>query len=142
MDTPSPEVPPPASGLGDLPPSLCPVTDAAGFAAATARGRAIAFFAAPWCGPCRLQVPVLARVAGAHAAAITTLVVDVDVLPEVADRLQIATLPAMLAYLDGEIVDSYAGFQLDEYLAELYEWLASQETTPAATPAAPAVTSR
>ncbi|KAF9297048.1 hypothetical protein BGZ74_010041 [Mortierella antarctica] len=65
-------------------------------------------FHADWCGPCRLIDPVL-REAVTGSGEVTLVRVNVDDCPEVSARFQIASIPCVMAFKDGEPVEKFVG---------------------------------
>ncbi|KAG0053284.1 hypothetical protein BGZ83_001384 [Gryganskiella cystojenkinii] len=65
-------------------------------------------FHADWCRPCHMLDPII-RKAVADSGAVTLLRVDVDECPEVASKFQIASIPCVMAFKDGEVVDKFVG---------------------------------
>ena len=55
-------------------------------------------FWAPWCGPCRMVAPELAKVAAAHAGEYLILKVNTDAIPELGERFQIRSIPTMAVF--------------------------------------------
>jgi thioredoxin 2 len=55
---------------------------------------------APWCGPCRMVVPELKKVAAAHRGRLVVVKVDTEALPDLAMRFGIQSIPTM-ALFDG-----------------------------------------
>ena len=66
-------------------------------------------FWAPWCGPCRALGPVLERVAAAMGDAVRIVKVNVDDNPESARRYGVRSIPYVVAFRDGEMVDKVLG---------------------------------
>jgi len=66
---------------------------------------ALVFFNAPWCGPCRLAVPVFRDVIRDCANQVDAYEVDVDDLPEVAEALGVVSIPTIQLYVSGSDQD-------------------------------------
>ena len=77
---------------------------------------------AAWCGPCRAVAPVLARAAVSHAGHLKLVKLDTEAAPGTAARLGIRSIPALLLYRDGQLVDRRVGALGD---AALEQWLSS-----------------
>ncbi|HYT67003.1 MAG TPA: thioredoxin [Vicinamibacterales bacterium] len=74
--------------------------DAASFDAAIASSDipVVVDFWAPWCGPCRMVAPELARVAAANAGRYLVLKVNTDAIPELGERFNIRSIPTMSVF--------------------------------------------
>jgi thioredoxin 2 len=74
--------------------------DAATFDAAIAQSDVpvVVDFWAPWCGPCRMVAPELAKVASAHRGEYLILKVNTDTIPELGERYQIRSIPTMAVF--------------------------------------------
>ena len=68
-------------------------------------------FWAPWCGPCRMLAPVLAEVAEAKGDKIRVGKVNVDEEPELAAKYGISGIPAMLLFVNGNVIATSVGYK-------------------------------
>ncbi|WP_136088870.1 thioredoxin [Auritidibacter ignavus] len=66
-------------------------------------------FWAEWCGPCRMLTPVLEKMAEEHADKITVAKLNVDDNPQVASQYGITSIPAVMAFKNGEKVATSIG---------------------------------
>lgn len=77
-------------------------------------------FWAAWCGPCSVLSPVVEELAEEHPE-ITFGKVNVDEAPELAVRYQVAAIPTLLLFRDGQPVDASVGVkskqELEDFLA-------------------------
>ena len=89
-----------------------------------ASGVALIDFWAPWCGPCRMQLPVLEQVA-ADRPAVRVGKVNVDENPDLAARFGVNTIPYLIVFKDGALFRDFVGLrQPRELLAAFDEALA------------------
>lgn len=64
---------------------------------------------APWCGPCRAIAPVLDQLASESAGKYLIGKLNVDENPQVAGQFQIQSIPTMLIFKNGALVDRIVG---------------------------------
>jgi thioredoxin 2 len=64
---------------------------------------------APWCGPCRMVGPVLEQLAREYAGRVKIAKLNVDENPQTASRYSIRSIPTMLLFNRGEMVNSMVG---------------------------------
>jgi thioredoxin 2 len=64
---------------------------------------------APWCGPCRMVAPVLEQLAREYAGQVKITKLNVDENPRIASRYSIRSIPTMLLFNRGEMVNSMVG---------------------------------
>lgn len=73
---------------------------------------------APWCGPCRMIAPVMDELAAEADGRYRIAKLNVDENPQTASRYQIASIPTMLIFNDGKLVDRLIGAQGKQAIAE------------------------
>lgn len=61
-------------------------------------------FYADWCGPCKIQAPILKEVSKIMGEKAKIIKVDVDKNPEVANRFQIKSIPTLMMFKKGETI--------------------------------------
>jgi len=79
------------------------VPDAASFDALVAASPLpiVVDFWAPWCGPCRMVAPEIARVASSNAGRYVVVKVNTDVVTDLAERFGIRSIPTMAVFAGG-----------------------------------------
>jgi thioredoxin 1 len=71
---------------------------------------------AEWCGPCRMLAPVIDELAEDYQGKIVFGKLNVDENRETAMKYRIMSIPALLIFKDGEVVDQIIGAQPREAL--------------------------
>jgi len=66
-------------------------------------------FWAEWCGPCKMIGPVVEELAGEYEGKVVIGKVDVDNNPEISAKYGIRSIPTLLVFKGGEIVDKQVG---------------------------------
>lgn len=66
-------------------------------------------FWAPWCGPCRIVGPIVEELAPTYAGKAVIGKVNVDDNPNVAQRFGVTSIPTMMMFKDGKLVDRMVG---------------------------------
>lgn len=73
---------------------------------------------APWCGPCRAIAPVMDQLAAESQGQYRITKLNVDENPQIASHFQIASIPTMLIFKDGKLIDRLIGAQPKQAIAE------------------------
>lgn len=76
-------------------------------------------FYATWCGPCKMQAPVLEELSNSRSE-VKIAKVDVDKLQGLAQKYGVMSIPTLLLFKDGNLVDKKIGFTA---LPILSEWI-------------------
>jgi len=66
-------------------------------------------FWAEWCGPCRAIAPVLEELAKELGAKLKIVKVNVDEAPDVAQQFNIRSIPTLLIFKNGTVIDQSVG---------------------------------
>lgn len=92
------------------------ITDA-NFEVETQEGVVLVDFWAPWCGPCRMQAPILEQLSGeVDEDELRIYKMDVDENPNTARQFGIMSIPTLLFKKDGQVVKQVAGVHTKEQL--------------------------
>ena len=78
-------------------------------------------FWAAWCGPCRVMAPMVDSVAIDYEGRVGVGKLNVDENPETAERFGIRSIPTLLLFKDGKVVESVVGVSHKAQLTELVE---------------------
>ena len=79
-------------------------------------------FWAPWCGPCRMMAPAYERTAGQLEPNARLLKLNTENDPSAAERYDIRSIPTLIMFRNGQIVDRVSG-AMDE--RRLQQWIVS-----------------
>jgi thioredoxin 1 len=66
-------------------------------------------FYADWCGPCRMLAPALERLAREMAGQVKIVKVDVDDQPALAQHFGVQSIPTLVTFREGQMVDRLVG---------------------------------
>jgi len=79
------------------------------FDATIASGTVLVDFWATWCGPCRMQAPILEELDAKIGDKAKICKVDVDEEPTIAGRFGVSSIPTLIAFRDGEVLNKRVG---------------------------------
>lgn len=90
------------------------------FEAKTGNGLVLIDFWATWCGPCRMQAPILEQLAEEYDEGdVAIMKMDVDENPETPAAFGIMSIPTLMLKKDGEIVEQLVGVHSKEQLKQV-----------------------
>lgn len=92
--------------------------DASSFDLIIQEGVVLVDFWAPWCGPCRMQTPILQKLARRFGAQATIAKVNVDDAPRLAERFGIRGIPTLILFRTGQLWHQFVGVQPEGILAK------------------------
>ncbi|HOA07943.1 MAG TPA: thioredoxin [Spirochaetota bacterium] len=81
-----------------------------------AEGKVLVDFWAPWCGPCRMQGPILEKVAPSVKAKIVK--VNTDESPDIAEKYSISSIPTLIIFEKGQVLEKLVGVQPEPVLIQ------------------------
>jgi len=82
-------------------------------------GLAIVDFWAEWCGPCHAVTPAIESLAEEYAGKVKIGKLDVDSNRRVTERFNVRSIPSILYFKDGELVETVVGVRSKGQLEEL-----------------------
>lgn len=88
------------------------------FAAETSTGVTLTDFWAAWCGPCRMQAPIIDQLDQEMGDQVKITKMDVDANQQTAMNLGIMSIPTLLIKKDGQIVEKLIGVHTKDQLKQ------------------------
>lgn len=91
------------------------------FGEVTSSNIALVDFWAAWCGPCKMVAPIVEELSEDFAGKVNFFKVDVDSNNSLAAKYRIASIPTLLVFKNGELVETSVGFKPKAALQEIIE---------------------
>ncbi len=82
-------------------------------------------FFAEWCGPCKIQAPIIEELAEEYKDQIKVGVLDIDQSQEAANKYQVTSIPTLVIFNKGQEVERFMGLQQKGVLKEKLDKLIS-----------------
>ena len=78
-------------------------------------------FWATWCGPCKMIAPILSEIATEYAGKVKIAKVNVDENFELSNEFGIQSIPTLMLFKNGEVVNTIIGFREKEEIVKLFK---------------------
>jgi len=79
-------------------------------------GKVLVDFWAPWCGPCRMQTPILEKIAAAGEIKAKICKLNTDENTAIAQKYGIVSIPTLILFQDGKEIERFVGVQPENVL--------------------------
>ncbi|HXX73784.1 MAG TPA: thioredoxin [Nitrospiraceae bacterium] len=83
-------------------------------------------FWAVWCGPCQMVAPIIDELAKEYAGKVKVRKLNTDENPEIAGRYQVMSIPTILFFRNGQVVEKLVGARPKRQFKEIIDSLLAQ----------------
>ena len=97
------------------------INNAAQFEQEIKQGKVLVDFYATWCGPCKMLSPIIDQVEREHPD-LKVLKIDVDEVGDLAMKFNVSSIPTLLHFEDGKLVDSKLGYMPKPMLEQFLQF--------------------
>jgi putative thioredoxin len=87
-------------------------------------------FWAPWCGPCKQLTPILEKAVKAAKGKVKLVKMDIDKHPDIPGQMGIQSIPAVIAFSNGQPVDGFMGALPESQVVAFLERLTKGKVAP------------
>lgn len=88
-------------------------------------------FWAVWCGPCQMVAPIVDELAQEYQGKLKVMKLNTDDAPEVAGKYQIMSIPSILFFKGGQVVEKIVGARPKQQFKQIIDSLLAQSSSPA-----------
>ncbi len=85
-------------------------------------------FWAVWCGPCQMVAPIMEELATEYAGKVRVRKLNTDENPEVSGRFQVMSIPTILFFKNGQLVEKIVGARPKRQFKEVIDSLLAQSS--------------
>lgn len=78
-------------------------------------------FWAPWCGPCKMVAPVLEEISKEYEGKVKVAKLNVDESPNTATEFGIRSIPTLILFKDGNVLEQTIGVQSKENIKQMID---------------------
>ena len=78
-------------------------------------------FWATWCGPCRMIAPFVEQLADEYEGKVAFMKVNVDEQPELCEKYRVSSIPNLILFKDGDVVEQSAGARPKALIAAMID---------------------
>ena len=78
-------------------------------------------FWASWCGPCRMIAPAVKEIASDYDGQLKVVKIDIDENPATPGRYGVMSIPTLMVFKGGQVVERWAGAQPKEMMEQKFQ---------------------
>lgn len=80
-------------------------------------------FYASWCGPCKMLSPIIEEIANEYEGKVRVGKIDVDEQNAIAEKFGVMSIPTLITFKNGEVVDISVGFKPKKVITDMIDKL-------------------